>query len=70
MLGECDRIVVEYIINVKCKCYFFVIKKCVLVIIRVRGYEGGYIWRFWMLNIIYISECVIKLDVKYLELEI
>lgn len=70
VLGECDRIVVEHVTNAKRKRHLLATKKCVLITIKVRGYEGGHHWRSRVSNITYTSECAIKPDAKHLEPEI
>ncbi|XP_052711018.1 uncharacterized protein LOC128185469 [Crassostrea angulata] len=67
ILGECEKIVVE---NANTR-RILARKKCVLRSIRVRGNEGGYLWRFRISNIHVTdkSECAIKPYAKSLDLE-
>lgn len=63
MLGECHKIVVEHA-NTR---HILARKKCVLTSIRVRGNEGGYLWRSRNSNITGTSEREFKPNAKNLE---
>lgn len=63
ILGECDKIVVQHANTPR----ILARKKCVLSSIRVRGNEGGYLWRSRILNITDTSERGIKPNAINLE---
>lgn len=65
ILGECEKIVVEHANTRR----ILARKKCVLTSIRVRGNEGGYLWRSRISNIHVTdkSECAIKPYAKSLD---
>lgn len=65
ILGECDKIVVEHANTRR----ILARKKCVLTSIRVRGNEGGYLWRSRTSNIHVTdkSDCAIKPYAKSLD---